>query len=335
MRVWAAVAERSRTDVERIREAAQARAPLRAAVPETTAYRVVNGEADGLSGVTVDWFDGVAVVSLYHSLQPAEEDALVEAVGAALRPRSVYLKRRPREARVVATTQRAAVAPETPAFGEAVSELPVKEGGLAYWIRPGQGLSVGLYLDMRDTRRWVREHARDRTVLNCFAYTCAFAVAARAGGATRVVNVDLSRKVLDWGRQNAQLNGQPAPPADYLAGDVFEWLRRLARRGERMDLVILDPPSFATSKRGAFSAATDYPRLAEAAAGVVGQGGILLACCNLATLTTERFEEAVALGLGRVGRRARRVGRLGASPVDFPTPPGARSPLKVVALELE
>lgn len=325
------MAERARVD--RIAAAAKAREPLRSG--ETTAYRLINGEADGLPDVTLDWFDGVGVVSLYALLDPDEEAALVDAVGAALAPRSLYLKRRPREARVVANTQRDKLAPEIPVFGEPVPERVVRENGLSFLIRPPQGLSVGLYLDMRDTRQWVREHAKGRTVLNCFSYTCGFAIAARAGGAVRAVNVDLSRRVLDWGIENARLNGQPAERQDHIASDVFQWLGRMARREERIDLVIVDPPSFSTSKRGAFSAASDYPRLAEAAAKVVAGGGSLVACCNLSNLTAERFEAMVQRGLTKAGRRSRKVSRLGASTIDFPALPGIAPALKVLVVELD
>src|SRR5207248_9319272 len=101
--------------------------------------------------------------------------------------------------------------------------------------------SVGLYLDAREVRAWVREHAAGKLALNCFSYTCGYAVAALAGGARRVVNVDISRRVLDWGAENAELNGQAVSRRDYIAGDVFEWLDRFAKKGEVFDLVILDP----------------------------------------------------------------------------------------------
>ncbi|MBF5042650.1 class I SAM-dependent rRNA methyltransferase [Aggregicoccus sp. 17bor-14] len=321
---------------ERLQAARAARAPL-LADPRTTALRLLNGEADGVPDVTADAFgDGGALVvlSLYRDFTPQEEAALVEAAVAAWRPRSLYLKRRPREARVVANTQKAQLAPEVPAWGEAVEALEARENGLQFLIRPAQGLSVGLYLDMRDTRAWLQGQVSGRTVLNLFAYTCAFGVAAKAGGAARVLNVDASRRVLEWGEENARLNGQGVDRYDYVAGDVFDWLERLAKKAERFDVVVCDPPSFATTRSSRFSAARDYAALAESAARVVAPGGRLVACCNHAGLEARRFEAQVRQGALQAGRTVRPVASLGPSALDFPEPPSAPAALKVRVVEL-
>jgi 23S rRNA (cytosine1962-C5)-methyltransferase len=301
----------------------------------TTAVRLVNDAADGLAGVTVDRFAQVAVVSLYRTFEPAEEERLVEAVARLPGVASVYLKRRPREARVVATTQKESLAPEAPAAGPAVDSLVAHENGLAFDIRPGQGLSVGLYLDMRETRAWVRREAKGRTLLNLFSYTCGFGVAALAGGAMRAVNVDASRRVLDWGEANVRLNGGTPERRDFLSGDAFDWLSRFGKKGETFDVVVMDPPSFATTRTSRFSAARDYPKLAEAGARVVAPKGLLVACCNLAQLPESRFEEQVLAGVASAGRRARLLERLGPSPVDFPAEGGVVPGLKVRVLALE
>lgn len=321
---------------ERLRTAIARRAPLRdAKQTATTAYRLVNGGGDGLPDFTLDLFSDVLVLSLYRELPPQEEQGLADAILDVLPCRSLYLKRRPREARVVATTQKEQLAPEEPFRGEEAQTLVALENGRLYEIRPAQGLSVGLYLDMRDPRQWLSEHVRGQTVLNLFAYTCAFGVVSLSGGATRAANVDLSRKVLDWGARNAELNGHEPERRDYLSGDSFEWLERFAKKGERFDWVVLDPPSFATSKRGRFSAAKDYAALVTSAARVVSPKGNLLACCNLATLERGRFERMVLSGLAAAGRKGRVSAQLGASAIDFPAAPGSEPALKVLALALD
>jgi 23S rRNA (cytosine1962-C5)-methyltransferase len=308
----------ARALVEVLRAARARRAPLRED-SRTDAFRLVNGAPDGVPDVTVDVFADVHVVSLYRDFSPDEEAALLEAADAAWAPTHLYLKRRPREARHVANVAKEQLAPEQPARGAPVESLVARENGLRFLIRPGQGLSVGLYLDMRDTRAWLAQEVRGLTVLNLFAYTCAFGVVATAGGATRVLNIDASRRVLEWGEENARLNGQPVDRYDYVAGDVFDWLGRLARKGESFDVVVCDPPSFATTRTSRFSAAKDYPSLAEAAARVVAPGGRLVACCNLATLPASRFEAQVTEGVARAGRKGRGGQSLGPSPVDFPS----------------
>ncbi|QRO00652.1 class I SAM-dependent rRNA methyltransferase [Archangium violaceum] len=316
-----------------LREARERRAPLRED-PRTTAFRLINGAPDGVPDVTVDVFEHVHVVSLYRDFMPAEEVALLDAVEAAWAPRSVYLKRRPREARHLANVAKEQLAPEVAARGESVESLVALENGLRFLIRPGQGLSVGLYLDMRDTRVWLAGEVRGLTVLNLFSYTCGFGVAATAGGAKRVLNIDASRRVLDWGEENARLNGQPVDRYDYVAGDVFDWLGRLTRKGETFDVVVADPPSFATTRTSRFSAARDYANLAEASARLVAPGGRLVACCNLATLESRRFDAMVTEGVSRAGRKGRGVHQLGPSPVDFPASPEHPAALKVRVLEL-
>ncbi|AGC46883.1 hypothetical protein MYSTI_05606 [Myxococcus stipitatus DSM 14675] len=300
----------------------------------TTAFRVLHGGADGVPDVTVDRFGGLYVVSLYRDFTASEEEALLDAAVAAWAPDSLYLKRRPREARVLANVAKETLAPETAARGAPVESLTALENGVSFLIRPGQGLSVGLYLDMRDTRAWLQQEAQGLTVLNLFAYTCAFGVVARASGAKRALNVDASRRVLEWGEENARLNAQPVDRYDYIAGDVFDWLKRLAKKGETFDLVVSDPPSFSNTKEARFSAARDYARLAEAAARVVAPGGRLVACCNHAGLPMKRFEAMVAEGVALAGRQGRALSSSGPSSLDFPSAPGEEPALKVHVVQL-
>jgi 23S rRNA (cytosine1962-C5)-methyltransferase len=299
----------------------------------TTAYRLLNGAGDELPGLTVDRYGEVLVANLYDQ-GPAHEDALVVTLAGTTGARTVYVKRRPRSAARLSAAQVAALAPATPAWGTAIDEVLVREHGLRFLIRPGAGLSTGLFLDMRETRARVRELADGRTVLNLFAYTCAFGVAAAIGGAKRVLNVDVARSALEWGRQNYRLNGLSPDPYDFVYGDAFDWLRRLARRGARFDLVIADPPSFSSVKGRAFAVSRDYAPLAAACARVVAPGGLLLCCANEVRLSRRAFRAACLQGLREAGRTACVRSFDGASPLDFPLLPGAEDPLKALLLEL-
>lgn len=292
--------------------------------PETTCFRWIDEE---LPGVTVDLFEDVAVSSFYRPATADEEVALARALADARRLRAVYVKRRPREAKRSGQAPDE-VAPPLPIHGAPVDALTCREAGLSFEIRPGNGLSVGLYLDARDARAWVRQHARGRTVLNTFAYTCGFGVAARKGGAARAVNVDASRRVLDWGARNLALNGLEPDRQDFVSGDAFDWLKRLAKKGQRFEVVILDPPGFATTKASRFSAQRDYHQLVTAAAGVLEPGGVLLALCNVEAMSREDVDAHLRRGLG--GRRFRVVERFGASAIDFRQP----STLKCAVVEV-
>lgn len=300
---------------------------------DLTCFRVVNAHGDGIPDVSVDYFDRLLVLSTYRGFSEEEEGALADACMEVFDGRSLYLKRRPKEARNVANVARAEVSPSLPLRGEAIDHLEVLENGLRFDIRPAAGLSVGLFLDMRDIREWLRNEVKDRTVLNLFAYTCGFSVAARAGGAGRAVNVDVSRRVLDWGEDNHRLNGFAVERRDFIAGDSFDWLARFQKKGEQFDAVVLDPPSFATTEKSRFTASKDYPKLVQAALGVLPAGGLLLACCNLSALTPREFAEWVTRGFSLAGRRPGKRTELRASAHDFPPHESSPHGLTVLAVQ--
>jgi 23S rRNA (cytosine1962-C5)-methyltransferase len=171
-------------------------------------------------------------------------------------------------------------------------------------------------------------------VLNTFAYTCGFGVAAAAGGAQRVLNLDLSKSVLEWGQANYRANGFEPDQHDFVFGDVFDWLVRLAKRGDRFDLVILDPPGFSRTKSRAFSATRDYGELAGLAARVTAPDGSILACCNVAELPWKSFRERVLAGVTATGRTAAVNGVYHEPALDFPAPRGQEPYLKMLLLRV-
>jgi 23S rRNA (cytosine1962-C5)-methyltransferase len=245
---------------------------------------------------------------------------------------SAYAKIHPRSASRLSAAERAELAREEPVWGPRREVVVVDELGARYEIRPAAGLSVGLFLDMREVRAWLRANAQGRSVLNLFAYTCSMGVAAALGGATRVVNVDVSRAYLEWGKRNYALNGCEADDRDFIYGDAFDWLKRFARRGEQFDLAIVDPPSFSSTP---FSVTRDYARLVEAAARVVSPGGMLLAATNHAPTTDARFGDWLRRGLASAQRRGDVIQRWHEPSPDFPLPPGQPPYLKVRALQVD
>jgi 23S rRNA (cytosine1962-C5)-methyltransferase len=148
------------------------------------------------------------------------------------------------------------------------------------------------------------EHAGSTPeVLNCFAYTCAFSVCAALGGA-RSTSLDLSRNYLDWGRDQFRRNGLDPVAHDFIYGDVFDWLKRLAKKPRRFDVVLLDPPTFSRSREhGDFRAESDYGHLIGLALPLVRPGGVLFASTNAARLTPERFLAQVHEATELAGRR--------------------------------
>ncbi len=320
-----------------LRLAAARRAPL-VADPATTIYRLVNSGADGLPGLTIDRYGDALILSLYDEAgQPPPPPVPASLVGALAEidaAASIYVKYRPRQAGRLSDAQLAELAPSRPVAGPERRELVAHEDGLAYLIRPAEGFSVGLFADMRETRGRVRAWAAGKRVLNCFAYTCGFGVAATAGGARRVLNLDLSRSALEWGKANYRANRCAVDDHDFVFGDVFDWLGRLAKRGERFDLVILDPPGFSRTKGRTFSASQDYGELAGLAAQVVAADGVLLACCNVVGLPWRAFRERVLSGVAATGRSAAVAGVYHEPALDFPAAPQDDPYLKILVARL-
>jgi 23S rRNA (cytosine1962-C5)-methyltransferase len=196
------------------------------------------------------------------------------------------------------------------------------ENHLRFGIDFGAGYSVGLFVDQRENRRFVRQ-ARPKRVLNCFAYTCSFSVAAASIGA-QTVSVDLSKKSLTRGRENFELNDLSTEGHGFIADDVRPVLRRMARRSEKFDMIILDPPTFSRTKGGpAFHVEKDFEELIAAALEVVGRNAEVLLSTNCETLNEQALERMARYCL-KLSRRAGTLHRESV-PLDFPPGTAARS----------
>ena len=194
------------------------------------------------------------------------------------------------------------------------------EQHLKFGIDFGAGYSVGLFIDQRENRRFIRQIA-PKQVLNCFAYTCSFSVAAASVGA-QTVNVDLSKKSLERGRQNFVLNSLSTEEHKFIADDVRPVLQRLARRGEKFEMIILDPPTFSRTKGGAaFRVEKDFEELIVAALELSERNARILLSTNCETLNEQALERMARYCL----KLSRRAGSLDRQPplVDFPPGIGA------------
>ncbi|MGD8450477.1 MAG: class I SAM-dependent methyltransferase [Phycisphaerae bacterium] len=312
-------------DEARCRELLEQACDRRAALladPLTTACRLCHSTADGLPGLVIEKLGDVLVVQLHEEQWTADEElsrTLCADVAERLKARAVYRKVFPRDRSMSLQRLEPQHHDAAPWLGSAVEpELPVREGGLCYLVRPYDGYATGLFLEHRESRRRVRELAAGRRVLNAFAYTCGFTVAAAVGGAAGTVSVDVSRKSLEWGKCNLAANGQPLDDHVFLATDMFDYCRRAQRQSRQFDLVILDPPTFSRTRRPTrvFSLVADLERLVGDAVGLLSPGGLLLLATNHRQTTVARLEEVVGNVASRCGRRWRTVERL-PLPVDF------------------
>jgi 23S rRNA (cytosine1962-C5)-methyltransferase len=257
--------------IEKIRAAFQRRQQAFPARPP--ALRLVDGEGDELPGLIIEDF---ASRWLAQTTESAAAPILDESLGF----RSLYWKK-------LSVDQKGP--PEHIAGEVLTAPFSIEEFGLRFLVDFQAGYSHGIFLDQRDNRQRVREKAGGKTVLNTFSYTCAFGVAAAAGGA-RTTNIDLSQRTLVRGQQNYRLNQLSTNDHEFLAGDVFEYFRRFQRKQRKFDLIILDPPTFSRDRRGKiFRVEADYSALVERALSCLAPGGNLLCCANTHRLNLKNF----------------------------------------------
>ncbi|GAB6042779.1 class I SAM-dependent methyltransferase [Endothiovibrio diazotrophicus] len=220
----------------------------------------------GLEHINVDWLPPVALITLYREEARERVAELADALLARLPAcRSVQVQYRCRHK-----------APVERLRGEVIEEFVVEEDGLKYAIRLGPTQNSGLFLDMRSGRRWVRENAAGKRVLNLFAYTCAFSVAAIAGDAAGVVNFDLSKAALARGRENHRLNGHDLGRVRFEGVDILKSFSRIRKHGP-YDLLICDPPRL---QRGSVDIRRDYPKILRRLAHFMASQSRLLLCLN-------------------------------------------------------
>lgn len=282
--------------------------------PDTDGYRLCNAECDGLPGIRIDWWRAFAVIVLDAPSLGAVVPHLVGWLNARRAPRGIVLAYRadPRDDRARREPAAPALIDGHPPRGP----VRVRERGLGFDVSPLEAPDVGLYADMRDVRAWLEPHWGGTRVLNTFAYTGAFSVAAANYGAAEVVSVDLSRGVLERAESNFAANGLEGFDHELVADDVFKVLDRFRRTGRRFDRVIVDPPAFSRGD-ATFSAKRDYPRLVAAAARVLDDGGWLVAASNQGELSPKVFDGFVADGLRKAGCAAQIV-YSGGQAADFP-----------------
>lgn len=283
----------------------------------TTAFRLLHGASDGVPGVYLDVYGDHLVLSLHGSQLTSEPDEIIAALSSTDFA-GVYLKRRPKRSDTLSDAERADLSPATPVCGAAApAELEIREAGVPYLVRLGDGMSTGIFLDQRDNRARVTKAAEGRALLNLFAYTGGFTVAAAAGGAERSLTVDASEAALERARRNLEHAGLWSDKHELVRADAFAMLSSLRRDGLSFDLVVVDPPTFATTKASRWKSGGQWRDLFAAVLPVVKPGGTLWACSNDTRMSArdlrQHFDAAWGRGAGHPKVRAR------LPPQDFPT----------------
>ena len=242
---------------------------------------------EGLEQITIDWLQGQLVVALFKEQSEgfvqeledrlralAEMDAWNQGKGSA-----ILLQHRYQE-----------LAPTQVIWGEENTFPVIEENGLKYQLELKKNQNMGIFLDMRYGRKWVQENSDGKSVLNLFAYTCGFSVAAIAGGATQVVNLDMAKASLGRGRDNHRLNEHDLSKVKFLGHDIFKSWGKIKKLG-LYDLIIIDPPSF---QKGSFALTKDYQKILRRLPSLLSETGEVLACVNSPAVSTDFLIDGMA-----------------------------------------
>lgn len=296
------------------------------------AFRAFSGAADGLDGVFIDVYALGATLIVHHGKQPDDFDprpaaAAALEVLAPLGVRAVYHKPFAKDRSRLGGELPATASDPTPLAGEPLPEsLIIREADWNLEVRLYDGLSTGLFLDQRDNRIFINRHiaalrAQPRSappsVLNTFAYTCAFSIAAASAGAL-TTSVDVSARYLDWGKRNFTHNNLDPAAHRFARMDTFDFLGYALKKSLRYDVIIIDPPSFASGSRKKgirpWSSVDDYAKLIHEASRILAPRGLILASTNTQELCRPgRLEREITKGLGRPPRWI----KLPDPPIDF------------------
>lgn len=288
---------------QRIRDAISLR--RRALGLDTTAYRVLFGEGDGLPGITVDRYDAWAVIVTYARSLDGLVPMLAEILASELGLKGVLWRRS-------GGTEREAL--KSLLGSEPPDDLVILEQGIKYYADLGAGQKTGLFLDQRDNRQTVARYAAGATMLNLFSYTGGFSVAAAKAGATRVTSVDVAAPAIERARDNFTLNGLDARGHEFLAEDCYEYLARAMAEHREFDVVVCDPPSLARNRAQLPNAIKAYTLLNARAISCVRVGGFFAAASCTAQLSPEAFRSMLAEAARRAGRRLQILHDVGHAP---------------------
>jgi 23S rRNA (cytosine1962-C5)-methyltransferase len=285
-------------------------------VGDTDAIRLIFGEADGFPGLVVDWYAGKQghLVCQFQAVGvEAWKAAIVQALIAETGCPNVYERSdasvREREGLPLVTGTLAGAEPQ--------DETIVSENGVRYGVDILRGHKTGFYIDQRDNRRLVMEHAAGGDVLNCFSYTGGFSLAALKGGASSVISIDSSGEALEAGQRNLTLNGFDPETAQWWDADVFKMLRSLREQGKTFDLIVLDPPKFAASPDHVDRAARAYKDINLLGFQLLREGGLLFTYSCSGAISADLFQKIVAGAANDAKVDARILKRLSAG-VDHP-----------------
>lgn len=265
---------------------------------ETTAFRIFNGEGDGIGGLTIDYFEGYYLITWYSEGIYSFKEEIIAALLEVAEVKGIYQKKR-FDAEGKYIEDHDYVMGEVPNW-----PLLVKESGQQFAIYLDDGAMVGIFLDQREVRKRIRDkYAKGKTVLNTFSYTGGFSVFAAAGGAVKTTSVDLANRSLSKTREQFEVNGIDPDTQAIVVEDVFKYFKYAVKKGLKFEMVVLDPPSFARSKKFTFSASKDYTNLLKEAIAITEDEGVIVASTNCSSFNMKKFKSFIDTAFKEMGSR--------------------------------
>lgn len=254
---------------------------------DTNAFRVFNGTGDGIGGLTIDYFDEYYLITWYSKGMYAFKDYIIKAIKSLVSFDGIYEKKRFEENGMVVEEDSFYIGKKAP------EPLIVKENNVNFAIYLNDGAMVGVFLDQKDVRKSIRDnYSKGKRVLNTFSYTGAFSMAAAKGGAI-TTSVDLASRSLEKTIENFKINGINPDKHEIIVEDIFHYFKEAIAENKKFDLVILDPPSYATSKDNIFSAANNYTDLVKDAIDVTENEGVIVCSTNCSTFNMDKFKKFI------------------------------------------
>jgi 23S rRNA (cytosine1962-C5)-methyltransferase len=255
---------------------------------ETTAFRTFNGEGDNIGGLTIDYYDGYYLINWYSEGIYKFKDYVITALKELTSFKGIYEKKR-------FNTGGKYIDDDDFVLGERASfPLIVKENNVNFAVYLNEGAMVGFFLDQREVRNIIKEkYAKGKNVLNTFSYTGAFSVFAAKGGAKKTTSVDLANRSRKKTIEQFKINDIDESKHDIIVEDVFKYFKYAVKKKLTYDMVILDPPSFAKSKKYIFSASKDYTNLLIQAINITKNNGIIVASTNCSNFDMDRFKDFI------------------------------------------
>lgn len=258
--------------------------------PKTNAFRVFNGEGDGIGGLTIDFLNGYYLINYYSKGIYSFNAHILSALKNSVEFDGIYEKMRFDHDHVEVNNGLVLGNP-------APESLIIKENDVKFRAFFDEGAMTGIFLDQREVRRTLKfKYARGKDVLNLFSYTGAFSVFAALGGAKSTTSVDLANRSYDHTKHNFELNNLTLDHNHIIVEDVFHYFKFAAKKNQKFDVVIIDPPSFAKSKDYTFSAERDYPELLADAIQLTHKAGVIVASNNSSNISLEKFKQIIGKG---------------------------------------